>query len=452
MKRRWIWPTLLSVLLIAGVGLGWWSYNEYKDKKQMETVLGNKYQYSFYGLLTKVENVEVLLAKGLVSSTSKQRTAVFSDLLYQSYSGQELLGQLPLDQNISSRTSKFLNQVGDYSYFLNKKLNSGGKLTAKDYNNLQQLHDRSIILNQRLSGIESKVGSGIITWNEIKQDTKKFNKSSKELKSGIGNIVKEMTEMPALIYDGPFSEHVSKMKPRGLTGKVISKSQALKIAKNFLDFTTTSDWSASYKGMNTGKIISYHIELKPKNDKTRVIYTDISKKGGYAVYMLDTRPIDNPKLTSEQARSEAYNFLSKKGLPKMISTFMIERNNIAVISFISMQNNVAIYPDQVKVQVALDNGRIVGFESSSYLLHHQKRTITKPSLSLAEAEKIISPKLNVTKRRLVIIPTEGKNEILCWEFVGDLGNDTFFVYINAKTGMEERILKLIKLPNGTLTM
>lgn len=451
MRRKWLWPALLSVLLVAGVGIGWWFNQELKDKRQMETVLGNKYQYNFYGLLSKAQNVEVLLAKGLVSSTSKQRTAVFSDLLYQSYSGQELLGQLPLEQNITTRTSKFLNQVGDYAYFLNKKLNSGGKLTTKDYNNLQKLHDRSILLNQRLSEVEAKTGKGLVTWNEIKRNTEKSDASAKSAK-GLSNIVKEMTEMPSLIYDGPFSEHISKMKPKGLTGKTISKSEAIKAARKFLDFQDIRNWNVYYKGMNSGKIPSYHFELKPKNDKNRIIYTDISKKGGHVVYMLDTRPIDSPKLSLEQARNEAYNFLNNKGMPKMISTFMIAKNNIAVISFIRMQNNVAIYPDQVKVQVALDNGRIVGYEASMYLLHHVNRKIPKPSISLAKAQTIISPKLEVAKRRLTIIPTEGKNEILCWEFIGDLGNDTFFIYINAKTGMEEKILKLIKLPNGTLTM
>jgi spore germination protein len=454
MRRRWIWPVLLTALLVAGIGVGRWGYNEYQDKKRMETVLGNKYQYNFYGLLSKVENIETILAKGLVSSTQKQRTSLFSDLLYQSYSGQEHLGQMPIDHVALTRTSRFLNQIGDYAWSLNRKLAEGGKLTPSDYNNLQELHERSILLNQNLHKVEAKVSDGTITWSEMKQKTNdSLEKSSKALNTNMTNVVKELTELPTLIYDGPFSEHVTKMKPLGLWGPNVTREQARTRAKGIIDAQNAKSWSSKFLANSNGKIPSYNFELRPPNDKNRLAYVNVTKKGGHVVFMLDTRPITSKKITLDKAKNKAYNFLATRGLKKMISTFMIERNNIAVISFIRLEKNVAIYPDQVKVQVAMDNGEIVGFESSMYLLYHtEKRRIPKPVITLAQARKIISPKVNVSSRRLAIIPTEGKKELLCWEFVADLGNDTFFIYINAKTGVEERILKLIKLPNGTLTM
>ena len=54
--------------------------------------------------------------------------------------------------------------------------------------------------------------------------------------------------------------------------------------------------------------------------------------------------------------------------------------------------------------------------------------------------------------RLALIPTSSKGEVLTYEFKTKLGDDVFLVYINAQNGEEEQILKLLNLPNGTLTL
>ncbi len=49
----------------------------------------------------------------------------------------------------------------------------------------------------------------------------------------------------------------------------------------------------------------------------------------------------------------------------------------AVIPFALVQNGVIIYPDLVKVTVALDNGDIVGYEAMGYLMSHHDRDIPR---------------------------------------------------------------------------
>ena len=53
---------------------------------------------------------------------------------------------------------------------------------------------------------------------------------------------------------------------------------------------------------------------------------------------------------------------------------------------------------------------------------------------------------------LVIIPTEWKTEILCYEFKGKIDETEFLVYVNAKNGREENILVIRETPGGILTM
>ena len=46
----------------------------------------------------------------------------------------------------------------------------------------------------------------------------------------------------------------------------------------------------------------------------------------------------------------------------------------------------------------------------------------------------------------------GDGEVLAWEFRGTLGEETYLVYVNAHTGLEERILQMLITESGTLAL
>jgi len=106
----------------------------------------------------------------------------------------------------------------------------------------------------------------------------------------------------------------------------------------------------------------------------------------------------------------------------------------------------------MKVKVALDNGEIVGFEGTSFVMNHHDRKLEKPELSEKEALAKVNPQLKIESKRLAVIPLETLQEVLAYEFRGDLNGDTFIVYINAITGEEERILKVIDTKSGPVTL
>ena len=55
--------------------------------------------------------------------------------------------------------------------------------------------------------------------------------------------------------------------------------------------------------------------------------------------------------------------------------------------------------------------------------------------------------------RLALIPTPGEQEVLCWECTCQTEEGTrCMVYINAKTGAEEKILLLQEDETGTLVL
>ena len=138
----------------------------------------------------------------------------------------------------------------------------------------------------------------------------------------------------------------------------------------------------------------------------------------------------------------------------MKETYYLKQEGIVTINYAYTQDNVVVYPDLIKVKVALDNGEISGVETTGYLNNHEERKIQNIKITQEEAKKTLNKELEIISEGMAIIPTEWKTEILCYEFKGKVEDKReFLVYINAENGREEEdILVINNTPNGTLTM
>jgi len=154
----------------------------------------------------------------------------------------------------------------------------------------------------------------------------------------------------------------------------------------------------------------------------------------------------------DAARQKALVFLQERGFGEMRPSYFTRHGDSVTYNFAAIQEGVTIYPDLVKITVALDNGEITGAETSGYLMSHQRRDLPKAAVSKERAQAMLNPRLEVSGGKLVLIPKGVNDEKLAFEFQGRLGEDTYLVYINAIDGREENVLKLIETPGGSLTM
>ena len=444
----------VAVVLAAALILaGFFGYNTYTEKKQYQTFLQNSYQRSFRELVTNVENIKLLLEKAEVSASPQQSSALMSQTWMQSYSAAENLGQLPITHVSLSKTEKYLNQVGDYSYSLSRTGARNKNISEKDMDQISKLRAYAGELLGELHKMEEDVARGEIRFGEIRKKGRlALRRASKDaVEVSFGNIEDKFSEYPSLIYDGPFSDNVIEGKPKGLDGEDVSLEKAKEKAKKFVGEDKAGRIIETSSGK--GKIHTYGLEVSPKDkEKGNPINIDITKKGGYVLWMLNPRDIPEKKLTDQQASDKAKKFLKEQGFGDLTETYFLKNDNTTTITFIGVtKDGVLIYPDLLKVKVALDNGEIVGFDAYQYLMSHRKRDIPKPKLTEEEARKKVSPRIKVERVKLAIIPMPGNKEQLCYEFKGKYNNFDYFVYINAEDGSEENILRIIKDENGTLT-
>jgi len=265
--------------------------------------------------------------------------------------------------------------------------------------------------------------------------------SSDYISTTMSDIESGFSEFATLVYDGPFSDHIEKQNPVLLQDEEeISSEFALNILHNAFP-----DINFEYAGITSGKIPCF-------NFTSEEIYAQVTSMGGYIVTYSNNRSVEDSNITPNDAVDVALKFLSQNGYEHMKDCYWERFENTVTINFAATQNSVILYPDLIKVSVALDTGEIIGIESRGYIMSHTLRENTNPTKSIDEISALISDNLEVLNHNLCIIPSSGKNEILCYEFHCKADDGELLLYINANTGIEEKLLILLIGDNGTLTI
>ncbi len=434
----------LIIIVILGVLL-------YQKQVQARQTSENTYNMAFYELVDYVENVETYLAKSLISTTPQHGAETLTNLWREANMAQTYLTRLPIESQELEKTQKFLNQVSDYSYSLSRKNIYDESLNEEDLNNLKDLHNYSVELENILNQLSEDINSGRIKWGEL---TKKGNVAfaqqvSTESRDGFSSLEENFHEYSGLIYDGAFSEHLTNEEKKGLTGDDIDEESAKEVVVNLLGKEKIKDISSLGFSENA-TIPAYTFSIKTNDDKN--VNVSISKKGGHIIYMNCDREVNSEVLSQEDANNKGKDFLNNHGFENMQETYYLKQDGIMTINYAYNQNGIIMYPDLIKVKVALDNGEILGIETTGYLNNHTQRNIEKKVISKDDAKKTLNKQLNIESEGFAYIPTEWKTEILCYEFKGKVDDKEFLVYINAENGKEEDILVIKNTPNGVLTM
>lgn len=448
---------LWSVLAVFGaimIIIALWGVNQYKGKANFHNYLTNMWHRAFFDTVGYVQNIQALLSKAEVSSDPTREAILFSEVWRNAFAAQENLSQLPIESNVAlERTSKYLTQVGDLSFTLSKQLMEGKKITNEQMKTISKLRTYADKLSSNLNDLSLEISQGKLKWGEVRKvGTSRFRKVSQNVTSArMLTAERGFKDYPTLIYDGPFSDHIAKQKPKGLTGSKIDKNTALKNALEFLGYKKVD--IIKYIGFTGDRIKAYQFELTPdRKVMGRNINIAVTQIGGKILWMIDNRDVAAPKLGIASAKNNAIKFLNAKGFVNLKDTYYLKQDNTALINYVHLQNGIKVYPDMIKLRIALDNGQIVGFDATPYYMSHTLRNLPSPKISESAVRKMVSPKLDIQSISLAVIPLESGREVFTYEVIGKANNRIFCDYINALTGREESILELIKDPNGILSM
>lgn len=434
----------VSILLFISIYFG-------IQNKNLNQTLASSYDKSFYELVEYVDNVEVLLAKAQICSSSAYSTKTLSNIWRKADLAQASLSQIPTENNVLNNAVKFFNQLSDYSYSLSNKLIDGNSLKDEDFENLQDYHNTCQTLNYTLQELASDLSSNSISWRELeKSENKTFlaQEVSNISKDSFSQIEEDMQDYEGLIYDGPFSEHLTSNNPLGLGKEKYTEEMAEKKVYEYVEKDAIKEIKSA--GIVNSNIKSFSFNFILNNGSNG--YINITEQGGDVLWMDIYRNVESENISKEQANEIGKKYLESHGFENMKETYFTNQNNVLTINYAYNQNGVICYTDLIKVKVALDDGEILGVEAQSYLNSHHEREIPKVNISMQEAENKINSKLEINSRQVTVIPTDWQTEITAYEFKGKINEQDFIVYINVENGKEEKIFMILDTPGGTFTI
>ena len=253
---------------------------------------------------------------------------------------------------------------------------------------------------------------------------------------------------PTLIYDGPFSESTEKAEPRGLPEGEADAAQALAAAASYVG------GSLQVTGETAGRIPAF--EIAGTDADGRSVELAVTRQGAQVLWMMAESQggAEGVPEAAESARMRdaAKAYLDARGYEGMEATYAQFYAGVAVYNFASVQGDVILYADLVKVYVERQSGKIVGVDAYNYLFNHAERELPVPAVTEEEARACVSDALSVASVRLALIPKTAVTETLCYEFKGTCNDADFIVYINAVTGDEEEVFEIINGDEGQLVV
>lgn len=441
-----------SFLLAAFVVVGGLALQARARAEAYRLYLENGYRHAFAELSANLNELDVALQKGIYATSPSMLGALCTQIYGKAMSAQMALGELPYSNIELEQTAAFLAKAGDYAAALSRSAAVTGVCSDEQREALRGLSAGASDLSARVAGLQSDLMGGAVTLEDLEAAEARLSAAEGGghtlADSSYQTVESDFPELPSLIYDGPFSEHIAGLTPAMLEGREdVTQDEARLAAARFLDlkpelFTLVSAGS--------GRLPTYSFSAMVDGGE---LYVEVTRRGGLVVELLHSRPVESAALSREEAVAAAAAFLTSRGYPNMTESYFIDQGNVLTINFAAQQGEVLCYPDLVKVSVALDNGRVVGFESEGYLMNHTLRDLPRSPVSLGKAQAALSPELDILSHRLALIPTGGEYEVLTHEFKCQSADGRHvLVYINAQTGQEEKILILLEDESGTLVI
>lgn len=404
-----------------------------------DTALEATYQKSFYDTVDRVDNIDVFLSKIFATKDKGAMQIYLTDVAINSELAENDLQQLPIEDRSKFYTTKLVNQIGDYAKYLNKKLVNGQNLSEKDVADLVNLYEANKTLKDSLITMTQKTG------NDFSFSSLADGNDGNVVISELNELQNLSVNYPELIYDGPFSDGINERKIKGISGNEISKAEAEeRFAQIFAGYGIEK---IKASGETEIGIKCYNVAAEKNGEE---IFAQISKQGGNLIMFDMSGSCGDVNIEGARAREIASEFIEGLGIKGMKPVWSNLSNNVYTVNFAYEDNGVVVYSDLIKIRVCAETSLVIGFEGSAYYTNHTERAIDVPVLSKEQAKSFVSENIEIETARLALVPVGTESEVLCYEFSGNYDESQYFVYINAKTGRQVEMFKVIESTEGTL--
>lgn len=443
-KKRVLSATFLAAAFAVLFGL---AVQAHSRAKSYERLLSNSYTHALLELTTASEELTAALQKASYTTPGPLQESLYQQIYAKALAAQYALGEVPMGNVELEQTAAFFAKTGDYAAALSRDGGDSSEI-------IPQLARSAQAVTAALYEAQGTLEGGNLDLAGLDCATQTLSQTVGDESAPSGGtafqtIEADFPEIPSLVYDGPFSEHLSRETPKGLEGLGnVTEYQAQEAAAEFLQRSVASLTPAA---VSEGVLPTYAFSL-PQDGGAG--YIEVTCQGGQVLSYFQNRTVGEPTLSAQEGVEQAKAYLSRWGLTDMEPSYHIQQSGALTVHFAPVTDGVFCYPDLIKVTVALDKGSLLGYEAHGYLSRHTQRSFDPPAVSQEVALAAVSDSLTVLASQLALIPTGGgTGEVLTYEFKCQAADGSHvLVYVNTQTGQQQNILLLLEDETGTLTL
>ncbi|MDY7043397.1 germination protein YpeB [Virgibacillus sp. M23] len=434
---RWI---LIAVLAIGIAGTAFWGYQEHQEKNAILIQAENTYQRAFHELTYHVDLLNDKIGSALAMNSDQRLSPQLVEIWRITSEALSDVGQLPLGLLPFNKTEEFLSEIGDFTYRTAVRNLETDPLSDKETKSLESLYKQSGEIKDELRQVQHVALKNNLRWMDVQLA---MANEDEQMDNTIIDGFKTVEKTVEGFSEGNGGASISntsvkKHEYKFLTGEEISEDEALAKAKSLFNVKNNEKINITKSGKGADVPV-YSISYR--NDKKNA-YMDLSQKGGHPITLLVDRPVNDKQISLNQGMKKAQKYLEQFDFENMTVFQSTQFDNIGAFSFLYSEDGVRYYSDAMEVKVALDNGDILGLTANDYFMNHTEREKPTPELSEEEAKEMVNPNVDIQEEFLAVIDNDLGEEVLTYEFLGILGNETYRIFINAMDGKEERVEKL----------
>ncbi len=363
----------------------------------------------------ELEVLTLSLDKVLVTTSQRQAAKLLSQIILSADRTQVALSALPDEQGQRGAILAWLSRLGHLSQNALADLAEEDALSA----------DAKAELSSLLSGL---------TLLQAELDL-----ARRDVQTGMDAV----SALPATqLAPPPTAKELTTYK--ALPSAEVGIGEAMQIARTFVG--TDRVVSIAHAPDTAGALPAYGVTVQTPDVQLNV---EVTRRGGKILLMAPETASFPMMRTPEECSAAALSFLRSRGFAEMEVLYYQVYDGLCVLTCVYVQNGVLIWPDRVLVQVRMDTAEVVGIEARSYWKNHIPRKLQTPLLTQAEARAALSPDVSVASARLCLLPIGGQ-ERLCWQFTLSREDAAYISYIDAMTGSEVLLEKVIQLEFGSL--